>query len=88
MNETTILLLCLAAIVISIAICFKTGINMGLIAMTFAFLIGCLFMGEKAASIFGFWPDSLIFFLLASAMFYGFARENGTLTLFGTKLLY
>ena len=60
MNETTILLLCLAAIVISIAICFKTGINMGLIAMTFAFLIGCLFMGEKAASIFGFWPDSLI----------------------------
>ena len=75
-------------IVISIAICFKTGINMGLIAMTFAFLIGCLFMGEKAASIFGFWPDSLIFFLLASAMFYGFARENGTLTLFGTKLLY
>ncbi len=50
MSETTILLLCLAAIVISIAICFKTGINMGLIAMTFAFLIGCLFMGEKAAA--------------------------------------
>lgn len=88
MNESTILLLCLAAIIIAIAICFKTGINLGLIAMTFAFLIGCLFMGEKAATIFGFWPDSLIFFLLASAMFYGFARENGTLTLLGTKLLY
>lgn len=88
MSESTILLLCLAAIVIAIAICFKTGINLGLIAMTFAFIIGCLFMGEKAATIFGFWPDSLIFFLLASAMFYGFARENGTLTLLGTKLLY
>lgn len=88
MSESTILLLCLAAIVISIAICFKTGINLGLIAMTFAFLIGCLFMGEKAATVFGFWPDSLIFFLLASAMFYGFARENGTLTLLGSKLLY
>lgn len=88
MNESTILLLCLAAIIIAIAICFKTGINLGLIAMSFAFLIGCLFMGEKAATIFGFWPDSLIFFLLASAMFYGFARENGTLTLLGTKLLY
>lgn len=88
MSESTILLLCLAAIIIAIAICFKTGINLGLIAMSFAFLIGCLFMGEKAAAIFGFWPDSLIFFLLASAMFYGFARENGTLTLLGTKLLY
>lgn len=88
MSESTVLLLCLAAIIIAIAICFKTGINLGLIAMTFAFIIGCLFMGEKAATVFGFWPDSLIFFLLASAMFYGFARENGTLTLLGTKLLY
>lgn len=88
MSDSTILLLCLAAIVIAIAICFKTGINLGLIAMTFAFLIGCLFMGEKAATVFGFWPDSLIFFLLASAIFYGFARENGTLNLLGSKLLY
>lgn len=88
MSENFILVLCLAAIVISIAVCFKTGINMGLLAMSFAFLIGCLFCGEKAASIFGYWPDSLIFFLIASSLFYGFARENGTLTLFGTKLLY
>lgn len=88
MGENFILVLCLAAIVISIAVCFKTGINMGLLAMSFAFLIGCLFCGEKAASIFGYWPDSLIFFLIASSLFYGFARENGTLTLFGTKLLY
>lgn len=88
MSDSAILLLCLAAIIIAIAVCFKTGINLGLIAMSFAFLIGCLFMGEKAATIFGFWPDSLIFFLLASAMFYGFARENGTLTLLGSKLLY
>lgn len=88
MSESTILVLCLIAIIVAIAICFKTGINLGLIAMTFAFIIGCLFQGEKAATIFGYWPDSLIFFLLASAMFYGFARENGTLTLFGSKLLY
>jgi len=88
MGNTAILIICLIAIVVAILICFKTGINMGLIAMSFAFLIGCLIMGEKAATIFGFWPDSLIFFLLASAMFYGFARENGTLTLLGSKLLY
>ena len=79
MGNTAILIICLIAIVVAILICFKTGINMGLIAMSFAFLIGCLIMGEKAATIFGFWPDSLIFFLLASAMFYGFARENGCL---------
>lgn len=88
MGENFILILCLVAIIVSIAICFKTGINMGLLAMSFAFLIGCLFCGEKAATIFGYWPDSLIFFLIASSLFYGFARENGTLTLFGTKLLY
>ncbi len=88
MSGNTVLILCLIAIIASIAICFKTNINMGLIAMSFAFIIGCLFCGEKAATIFGYWPDSLIFFLIASAMFYGFARENGTLTLFGTKLLY
>ena len=88
MNDSAVLVLCLIAIVISIGICFKTGINMGLIAMAFAFLIGCLGMGASASSVFGYWPDSLIFFLLASAMFYGFARENGTLTLLGSKMLY
>ena len=88
MSGNTVLILCLIAIVLSIAICFKTGINMGLLAMSFAFIIGCLFCGEKAATVFGYWPDSLIFFLIASSLFYGFARENGTLTLFGKKLLY
>lgn len=88
MSDTTILLACLIAIVVAIVVSFKWSVNMGILAMAFAFIIGCLMQGLSASNVFGFWPDNLIFFLIASALFYGFARENGTLQVFGNKILY
>jgi di/tricarboxylate transporter len=57
-------------------------------AMAFAFLIGCLLQGQTAAAVFGYWPDSIAFFLIAACLFFGFAQENGTLALFGNKLAW
>lgn len=88
MSANAVLWSCLIAIIISIVISFKWKINLGLLAMSFAFIIGCLFMGEKVSKIFGYWPDSLIFFLIASGLFYGFATENGTIVALGNKLLW
>ena len=88
MSTTAILWLCVIAIVISIIISYKKDINMGIIAMAFDFIIGCIFYGLKPAKVFGYWPDSIIFYLLASSLFFSFAQENGTITAFGNKLLY
>ena len=88
MSNTAILVICLVAIVVAIAVSFKWNVNMGIMAMAFAFIIGCLMQGQKVNAVFGFWPDNIIFFMIASALFYGFARENGTLDIFGGKVLW
>lgn len=88
MSDNTILIMSLAAIAVCVFVNFFWKINMGLAAMTAAFVIGCLFVGSSASQIFGYWPDNLIFFMIASNLFFGYARENGTLELFGRKILW
>ena len=88
MSNSAILITCLIAIAVAIGASFKWKLNMGIMSMAFAFVIGCLMQGQTASTVFGFWPDNLIFFMIASALFYGFARENGTLTAFGSKILW
>ena len=88
MNDTLILILSLAAIAVCVCANFFWKVNMGLAAMTAAFIIGCLFVGDQVSTIFSYWPDNLIFFMIASNLFFGYARENGTLELFGRKILW
>lgn len=83
-----ILILTLLAIVISIGVGFKFNVNSGIIAMGFAFLIGILGMGLKANAIIGYWPTTIVFFLLAISLFYNYAVANGTMGILGKKLLY
>ena len=85
MSNSAILITCLIAIAVAIGASFKWKLNMGILSMAFAFVIGCLMQGQTASTVFGFWPDNLIFFMIASALFYGFARENGTLTALAAK---
>lgn len=88
MSSSTVLILSLAAIVICIAASFFLKINMGIAAMACAFIIGCLFQGVSASTVYGYWADNLIFFMIASNLFFGYARENGTLDIFGRKILW
>lgn len=88
MSDNIILILCLAAIIISIVVSNIWKVNMGFLAMSFAFIIGCLVQGKSASTIYGYWPDNIAFFLMACCLFFGYARENGTLQTFGNKLLY
>lgn len=88
MSNTAILWTCLIAIVICIVVSFKWEINIGIMAMSYAFLIGCLGQEQTAVKVCDYWPDNLTFLMIASALLYGFARENGTLTVFGSKVLW
>ncbi|MDQ7096535.1 SLC13 family permease [Desulfosporosinus sp. PR] len=88
MSNTAVLWSCLIAIGISIAVTYKWKVNLGFMAMSFAFLIGCMFQGDTVATVFGFWPNSIVFFLIAACLLFGFAAENGTMKMFGDKLLW
>lgn len=88
MSNTIVLWACLIAIILVIVAYNMWRVNMGIAAMAFAFIIGCVLQGEKAATIYKYWPDNLVFFLLACSLFFEFASENGALLVFGKKLLY
>lgn len=85
---TATLALCIAAIVLSIAIGYKFSINTGLIAGSCAFVIGTMMMGFSVTKIIAFWPTNIAYFILICALFFGFAVQNGTVDKIGKKLLY
>jgi len=78
----------IAAILLSIAIGYKTKINIGFFAMVFAYLIGCFGMGLKSSQIIDFWPIKIFFIILSVTLFYNFAMANGALEKLANHMLY
>lgn len=81
-------LLVIIAIVLAVALGYKTKVNIGLYALAFAFLIGCFFMGMKPKAVLALWPLTIFFVLLSVMFFYSFAMSNGTLEKFASYILY
>lgn len=82
------LTLCILAIIVSIVIGYKFKLNTGIIALGFAFIIGNLVMGMKVNAIIAYFPTTIVFWLIAIAVFFNYATENGTMAVMGKKLLY
>lgn len=80
--------LIIGSIAVSVAIGYKTKINTGLIAIVFAYLIGCFAMGMKTKEVINGWPVSTMFVILSVSLFYNFALVNGTLEKTARYLLY
>lgn len=81
-------LVIVGAILLSIAIGYKTKINIGFFAIVFAYLIGCFGLGLKPSEVTGFWPIKIFFVIFAVTLFYNFAMANGALEKLANHLLY
>lgn len=88
-SDNTIMILVLAALVITvlIGIVYK-NCNIGLIGMAFAFLIGSWFGGAGTYDIIGYWPTSIMFILIVTSWFFGYASMNGTLAGVADRIVY
>lgn len=78
----------IAAIVISIALGYKTKINIGLFAIVFSYLIGCFGMQLSAYEVIKLWPLKIFFVILAVTLFYNFSLANGALEKLCEHLIY
>lgn len=76
------------SIVVAVAIGYKTKINVGLFAISFAYIFGCFFLGMKPSAVIALWPTSLFFFIAMASFFYGIAVTNGTLGLLSEHAIY
>jgi di/tricarboxylate transporter len=81
-------LLVVMAIVVSIALGYRTKINTGFFAIAFAYLIGCFVLDLKPSDVVKMWPIGIFFVIFAVSMFYNFALVNGTLEKLAGHLLY
>lgn len=88
MSTGVLLVLILLGIVCSILGSYKFKINAGIIAICFAWAIGCFGLDMKVKEIVSFWPTSIVFRLMALTMFFSFAVQNGTLKRLADNFLY
>ncbi len=88
MSVQTLLILSLIAIVVSIAINYKTGINIGVPALIFAYILGCWCCKMKVKEIVACWPTSTLFQLMMITMFFSFGIFNGAMAKLANHLLY
>lgn len=87
-HQHIIMLLCLCAVLASIALGNRTRRNTGLFAMVFAYGLGCFGMGMKPSELIGLFSVKILFLLLSVSLFYGYAVENGTLTALAGRIIY
>ncbi|WP_302795291.1 SLC13 family permease [Cloacibacillus evryensis] len=80
--------LVILAIVVSVAISYKTKYNIGIFAISFAYLIGCFGLGLSPKNVINMWPTSTVFVILSVSLFYNFALINGTLEKVARYILY
>ncbi len=88
MSATTALIVFLAAIVLAVFIGTKLKCNIGVIGITFAFLIGTILMKKSISEVIGYFPTSLLFIMMIVAFFYGYASLNGTIKSISDRLIY
>lgn len=81
-------LIVVGAIVLAIALGYRTRINIGLFAIAFAYLIGCFGMGLSPKEVISLWPLKIFFIIFSVSLFYSFAIINGTLEKLSEHLLY
>ena len=66
------------AIILAIALGYKTKINTGLFGMVFAYLIGTFMMGLKPSEVIKMWPISIFFVIFSISLFYNFAVSRSS----------
>ena len=76
------------AIVIAIALGYKTRINTGFFAIGFAYIIGCFVLEISTSKVITMWPIKIFFVIFAVSIFYNFPMANGTLEKLSQHMLY
>ncbi len=83
-----IVIICILAILLVIFLGYITKTNIGLWAMTSAYLLGVFVLGIKPSDIITLWPIKIFLMLFSVTLFYGYPALNGTLEKLSMKVVY
>lgn len=88
MSTQTILILVLAAAILAIVLGTVFNINMGLLALVFAAVIGGFFLGIKPRVLYTYWPAGVVLQIIGVTFFYGFVNETGAIRALTDRIMY
>jgi len=87
-SNTTMIILLIIGLVAALYINNKTGINAGVLGFAVAWIVGGWLGKLSTTAIVGYWPTSVMFITISTTLFFGVARENGTLQVLAAKIIY
>ncbi len=83
-----VIICCIVALIICLVLAFIRKVNVGFMALPFAFLIGGLGLGIAANAIIGYFPVSLFVQILLMTAFFGYGIENGAIGWVANGVVY
>lgn len=87
MSNTVMIISLVIGLIASLIISTKFNINAGILGLIVAWIVGGWMGKLSVATLVGYWPTSVMFIAITTTLFFGVARENGTLTLFANKVI-
>lgn len=88
-SESTLLILVFVVIALVIVAGLKFDCNIGMLGILGALILGSWLGGETLMGVItGYWPVSVMFVLIVTSFFFGFANQNGTLAALADRIVY
>lgn len=87
-GSNLLLILVFVAIAIIIVIGIKLDCNIGTLGILCAFILGSWLGGATLMEVIGYWPVSIMFIIIVTSFFFGFANQNGTLSALADRIVY
>ena len=88
MSSGLLIGLCLGAVAVSIILSYIYKLNTGIIAMGFAYLIGCFVMKMSVGEFISLFPVKIFFLLFSVCLFYGYPIQNGTMRILANNIIF
>ena len=88
MSPVALLILVIICIAISVILGNKLNINIGLLAIAFAYIIGTFIMKTSTKDLVSYWPTSTMFTCIGILSFFGFVNETGASEKLALSFLY
>lgn len=87
-SNTTLMILVFIALAICIFVGIKKDCNIGILGILMALIIGSWLGGATLMQVIGYWPVNIMFIIMVTSIFFGYANENGTLAAIADRIVY
>lgn len=88
MSGSVALIVMVIGIVLAVVIGNKCKVNIGILCLGWAYIVGCLILGNRVSTVVGLFPIKIFFMVFSVTYFFGFHTNNGTFEVLAKKLMY